>query len=248
MTSGPASYRDVVARVQMLVEAALPVGSTVGVLTRGDPALLAFEGLTAWHVPRDDAGGYAGYHPADGRAAVAVVDLLAQAGADFLVVPHTASWWLDHYEGLRERLEVWGPPVAEQDEVAAVYRLSAAVAMPGEPALEDRRIADDLSEIAALLLPRGSHVVLVEAPRAPAPSLDGFSVQTVPAEDAKAAVLRRSVHTSAFLIVPCQQYGWWDRATGLLSNLGLHVRLVTRQAHVGAIYAVGPAAERDERG
>ena len=75
------------------------------VATRGDDAFLAFDGRRGWHFPRDRDGKYAGYYPADSEAAIAHLEELRAQGATHLVLPRTAFWWLDHYEGLHEHLD-----------------------------------------------------------------------------------------------------------------------------------------------
>ena len=64
---------------------------------------------------------YAGHYPADSAEAVRQLEALRSRGGRFLVVPGTAFWWLDHYEGLRRHLDenaegLWG------DDDCAIYR------------------------------------------------------------------------------------------------------------------------------
>jgi GT2 family glycosyltransferase len=74
------------------------------VVSNGDEELLGLDGVLAGHFPQDRDGGFAGHHPADSAAAVDQLDDLRARGAGFLVFPATATWWLDHYVGLREHL------------------------------------------------------------------------------------------------------------------------------------------------
>ena len=83
----------------------VPAGATVLIVSRGDEQLLRVDGRQMWHFPRDDDGGYAGHHPADSREAVARLEAQRSAGAEYIAFPGTATWWLDHYEGLRQHLE-----------------------------------------------------------------------------------------------------------------------------------------------
>jgi len=100
---GPA-YRRLVSRVRAEVTAAVPAGATVAVVSRGDDDLLELPGRTGWHFPADAAGTWAGHHPADDRAAVALLDDTVRRGATHLVVPAPSAWWLDHYAGFADRL------------------------------------------------------------------------------------------------------------------------------------------------
>jgi GT2 family glycosyltransferase len=100
-----AEYLELRERVRAIVRGALPQGATVGVVSRGDDELLRLDGLQAWHFPQIEDGSYAGYYPADGAEAVLQVERLRARGANFLLFPRTAFWWLDHYNGLRWHLE-----------------------------------------------------------------------------------------------------------------------------------------------
>jgi hypothetical protein len=96
-------YGELVARIHAVAQAMLPAGARVLVVSRGDDALLAPD-LDASHFPQAPDGRYAGYHPADSEAAIAHLEQLRTAGAEFLLLPATAFWWLDHYGGLLQHL------------------------------------------------------------------------------------------------------------------------------------------------
>jgi hypothetical protein len=117
-----AGYQSLTRELRMVVEAVVPLGATVGVVSKGDDALLAFRGRTGWHFPRTEDGTYAGYHPADDEAAISHLQELQRDGATFLLFPVTSFWWLEHYPGLRAYLEgahrrVW------HDQRCAIYQL-----------------------------------------------------------------------------------------------------------------------------
>ena len=99
------SYKLMIERVRQQVVTAIPLGATVLVVSRGDDELLRLDGRPAWHFPRSGDGTYAGHHPADSREAVACLEEQRTAGAEYIVFPATAVWWLDHYEGLRRHLD-----------------------------------------------------------------------------------------------------------------------------------------------
>jgi GT2 family glycosyltransferase len=129
-------YRRLVERVRGAVAERVPAGAEVLVVSRGDRALLELEDRVARHFPQDAGGDYLGHHPRDGAEAIAWLEQLRAAGAEYLVLPATAYWWLEHYTSfaghLRERY-----PVADCD-VCSIYRLDA------EPA--GRSEQDALSE------------------------------------------------------------------------------------------------------
>jgi GT2 family glycosyltransferase len=97
-------YRRLVERVRDAVTATVPAGATVLVVSRGDRNLVELDGLDCSHFPQDASGGYLGYHPRDSAEAVARLEALRAEGAQYLVVPSTASWWLDHYADFAEHL------------------------------------------------------------------------------------------------------------------------------------------------
>jgi GT2 family glycosyltransferase len=97
-------YRRLVERIRAAVLDAVPAGSQVLVVSRGDRELLDFGGLEAGHFPQDPQGRYLGHHPRDSEDAIAQLEALREGGAEYLVLPVTSSWWLDHYEDLAVRL------------------------------------------------------------------------------------------------------------------------------------------------
>lgn len=110
-------------RVRAVIRRAVPPGSVVLVVSRGDEGLLGLEGRTAWHFPRDGEGRYAGYHPGSSIEAVRHLETQRAFGAGYLAFPCTGFWWLDHYEGLRQHLEEHYRIVAYQKDVCVVYEL-----------------------------------------------------------------------------------------------------------------------------
>jgi glycosyltransferase involved in cell wall biosynthesis len=119
-------YREAVERVRAQVRAAVPEGSRVLVVSRGEEALLRLGRRQAGHFPQSPTGLYAGHYPADGRAAAEHLEDLRAAGAQYLVIPAEAGWWLEHYPELREALEREGEPIAADPKAAWIYKLPPA--------------------------------------------------------------------------------------------------------------------------
>lgn len=117
-------YQRVVGRVRDAVRSVVPPGATVLVISKGDDELLDLQGMRAWHYPREDAGTYAGHCPADSDEAVAHLEALRGRGAEYLVVPATALWWLDHYGGFRAHLDGVYRAVWSDEAVGAIYSLT----------------------------------------------------------------------------------------------------------------------------
>jgi glycosyltransferase involved in cell wall biosynthesis len=102
-------------------------------VSRGDDRLVQLGDRRGWHFPRAEGGGYAGHYPADGAAAVEHLEALRAEGAGYLVLPATASWWLEHYPELRRRLEEPGRAVHRDDD-CTVYALGDQAPEPARSA------------------------------------------------------------------------------------------------------------------
>lgn len=112
------AYRRLVGRVRTLVGAATPAGATVAVVSRGDDDLLDLPGRTGWHFPADDAGLWAGHHPADSTEAIAALDAARRRGATHFAVPAPSRWWLDHYAAFGDHLRDHHLPLSGADDCA----------------------------------------------------------------------------------------------------------------------------------
>lgn len=99
------AYQALVARIRDLVCETVPPQTTLAVISKGDVDLVRFEGRRAWHFPQGADETYAGHYPADSAACIAELERQRAQGAGILVIPATASWWLDHYAEFRGYLE-----------------------------------------------------------------------------------------------------------------------------------------------
>lgn len=95
-------YRSLVRRVGSTVAEHVAADAGVAIVSKGDDALLDHCRRQAWHFPQAPNGGYAGHYPADGIEALNQVQHARRRGAQYLVVPATAFWWLEHYLELGE--------------------------------------------------------------------------------------------------------------------------------------------------
>jgi GT2 family glycosyltransferase len=110
------AYRRLVGRLRRIVRETVPAGATVMVVSRGDDELVDLGDRAAWHFPQAEHGGYRGAHPRDSAEAIAHLESLRARGGEYLVLPSTAFWWLDHYAGFARHLEERCRPVARQDD------------------------------------------------------------------------------------------------------------------------------------
>jgi hypothetical protein len=111
--------REVVERVHAYVDTELPVGSRVLVVSRGDESIVDFEHRRGEHFPQTADGVYAGHHPPDSADAIARLEALRLSGAEYLVIPATSTWWLEHYDQFAQHLERYARADAEDGTYVA---------------------------------------------------------------------------------------------------------------------------------
>jgi len=101
----------------------VPPDAALAVVDKWDPTLLHLSRRRGWHFPdrRLLPDGY----PPDSATAVRHLEAMRRRGAEYLVVPSTAFWWLEHYPGLTEYLHERGA-IAGADRHCAIFRLTAA--------------------------------------------------------------------------------------------------------------------------
>lgn len=120
---GHQAYQELTLRLQEIVRRELPPDATVLVASKGDDELLKLDGRRAWHFPQREDGVYAGYYPSDSAAAIAHLESLQEMGAEFLVFPRTAFWWLDHYDEFRQYLESNYQLVLHDEDTCMIFAL-----------------------------------------------------------------------------------------------------------------------------
>lgn len=121
--------RQVVDEVQAFARA-LPRGARILVVSRGDEEIVALPAHRAAHFPQAADGGYAGHHPADSDDAIAQLETLCRQGAEYLVVPATSAWWLEHYGAFAAYLEREHTRVAQTGELLVAFALGSTAARP----------------------------------------------------------------------------------------------------------------------
>ncbi len=100
----PPDYLRLVRRIREVVRRRVPKEARLLVVSKGDDELLDLYGRRAGHFPRDEQGDFAGEYPGTSAAAIAAFET-QRAGADYLMFPATAFWWLDHYKAFGGHLE-----------------------------------------------------------------------------------------------------------------------------------------------
>jgi hypothetical protein len=115
------AYQTLVERVRERTVTVVPPGGRVAIVSRGDDRLLQLEGRVAGHFPEDGSGRYAGYYPEEAAQAVEQLIELKSRGAQFVVFPATAFWWLEFYPELASWLR---PALVWSGDECAIYELT----------------------------------------------------------------------------------------------------------------------------
>ena len=124
---GQREYQRVIRRVQETVRQTVPRAATIAVASRGDDALLSLYGRAAWHFPRAQDGSWAGEYPATSTSAIAQLESLRASGADFLLFPRQALWWLEYYAQFKQYLDHRYRLVLRRNDTCALYELRQPV-------------------------------------------------------------------------------------------------------------------------
>jgi GT2 family glycosyltransferase len=97
-------YREILDMIRDAVRSALPPDAATLVVSKGEEEVLKAVGPRASHFPQHDDGGYAGWYPCDNAEAIDHLETLRESGAEYLLLPASAFWWLEHYPGWGEHL------------------------------------------------------------------------------------------------------------------------------------------------
>jgi hypothetical protein len=245
-------YRQVIARVRELVDEAVPSDAVVAVASKGDDDLLDLGGRVTWHLPQTEDGVYLGRHPADGREAVDQLECLRDRGVQFLVIPGSVWWWLDHYVELREHLDAHYATVAREEGVCVVVDLREPRAAEPEPEseLERARLVAQVRHLVSEVVPEGSTVAVVTHGDDDLLQLDGRTGRHLPQAEggvyagyhpadsvtaiAQLEVLREEGAT--YLVIPATQLWWLDYYGEFAQHLTRRYRLASRCAEAGVVY------------
>lgn len=117
-------YHQNVERIRAIVRETVPSRATVMVVSRGDEELLDLDGRSAWHFPQAADGRYSGHHPGNSAEAISHLEELRAEGGEYLLVPRSSFWWLDHYEDFARHLRDRYAPVECGNDACVLFALS----------------------------------------------------------------------------------------------------------------------------
>jgi hypothetical protein len=242
---GEAEYRDLVARIQATVAAHVPPGSSLLVVSKGDASLLEMPGRTALHFPQDSSGGYAGHHPRDGATATAELEQRRRAGAEYLVLPATARWWLQFYADFALHLASHGEIVVDLPDTCVIYGLGPRLeSAPGVPAIErPQASADQIRDYLESLITAGQRLVVLETVDGLVAALSSLRPARLRAGDREEstdrtlAELRLLAEDGAdYLIVPRSSDEWLDSRADLFAEIEKNCRKIAEQRHLCRVF------------
>jgi GT2 family glycosyltransferase len=119
-------YVHMTHRIREVVSEKLPPEAVVLVVSRGDDELLRLEQRRALHFPPSEEGGWAGHHPATSEDAVTQLEAMREAGGQFLILPSTGLWWLEHYRSFGDHLERNYTAVVRDEETCVIWSLNGS--------------------------------------------------------------------------------------------------------------------------
>jgi hypothetical protein len=252
---GPSGYERLVARIRGVVRAAIPPSATVLVVSKGDEDLLQLDGRPAWHFPRGESGRYAGHHPASSEEAIQHLESLREEGANYVLFPCTAFWWLGHYDELAQHLIGRYQLVHADNDTCVIFALNGHEGTLAGEARQVRperymRFVDEVRDVVRSVLPDEASILVISSGDDELLDLDSRRARHFPQGDdggyagfhpgdsAEAILhLDKLLRGGAeFLVIPETEYWWLDHYSDFRRHLdGVH-RLVLHQTHVCTIY------------
>jgi len=227
--------RAMVQPVGDAVSSTLPEDATVLVVDPTGGSLTSLAGRTVWPFPQTGDGACASPYLADGADAIAQLETLRAKGADFLLVPSTAFWWLDQCAELKQHLESRYRAVLRRDDAGLVFDLGQPTASTPTDQTEQRRahrewldrLHQATEEIATLVPPSESLILLdndewglsdTVAGRSRVPFFESTGGQWgLPPDDGTAIreLEQRREAGTAFMVFGWPSFWWLDLYPGL---------------------------------
>lgn len=257
-------YKGMVGRLRDLIHRRVPSGAIVAVVSKGDPDLVSLVGRQGWHFPQDSNGGYVGYHPRDSESAIEGLEELRSRGADFLVLPATSHWWLEHYADFATHIRRRYDTFADEADTGIIYALGDQSSRNVPDGYEESPDAEreahhhalltqQLSDLTAHLLLAEQAVSVVHPEGDAAHQIEGRVCMQLHVKKPSAALQRSGSadHSVAdltsqrrqgagSLVIPRNAFGWWEFSVEFRLHVQQEYRCITQQHHVCLIYDLNP--------
>jgi hypothetical protein len=220
------------------------------VVSKGDTKLTELQGRRGWHFPQTESGAYAGYYPANSGEAIVHLEQLRMKGAQYLVFPTTALWWLEHYSDFARHLRENYVLVGE-DDACAIFELSGH-------GIEPRTISPHLAspsqsgfgrrthEFLNSLLPPDSPVVIVGGDEADFEATERmvWCVRSTGSDDDTATFVEGLVaqvenlrrRGAQFLVASLQGDNDLELSASCLRHFSDHYVIVARREHLCSVF------------
>lgn len=246
MRLDPAQYAELVRRMRLAICETLPAEVKVAVISRGDAALLDLPGVSATHFPQDAAGEYAGHHPPSSADAIAHLEQLRIGGVEYLAVPDTARWWLEHYDGFAEHLSNRAEVVSDLPGVCVIFRLGRRMAEArgaGETSLQDASNGQMRDYLEHLISADAHIAVLEDVPRSLADSLRPLRAMGIPLEEALSSddglcgqLERLAAAGTEYLVVPREADQWLSARADAEADIQRQCRQIADQRYLCRVF------------
>jgi len=242
---GETEYADLVGRVRGAVAAHVPPGSSLLVVSKGDEALLEIPGMRTLHFPQDSSGAYAGHHPLDSATATAELEAMRRGGAEYLVIPATARWWLDFYDEFALHLDNQGEIVADVVDACLIYGLGRVRPhAPGAPTIErPQASAEQIRDYLGKLITTDRRLVVLEAVDGVATALAPLRAERLRAGDPAAGGGRELTELKLlagdgadYLVVPRTADEWLDASTDFATVVESSCRKIAEQRYLCRVF------------
>lgn len=246
------NYQQLIARVRQVVGKTVPLGATMAVVSKGDSALLQIDGVNAWHFPQRDDGVYAGHHPADSAAAIAQLEKVKEKGADFLLIPQTSFWWLDHYPKFRDHLVSNCRQIARIEDTGVIFQIRerSTATEPNPVHGEYGRLCMQIRDFITSIIPKKSRISVIskgdpELVNFPCLEAEHFPMQEdgqyaghypADSDEVLAHLAAFRARGGGYLLIPKPSMWWLDFYTGFRDCLETQGRLISRQKYLGALF------------
>ena len=219
-------YRRTLDELRLAAASCIPQGSTVAVASRGDEEALQLHGLRAWHFPRTADGAWSAQYPGDGAEAVAQLVAVQGQGAQFLILPWAAFWWLDSYPALAAHLDRYAT-IVRRDAACVIYQLEGRSASRSGIADAERVTYRHISELLAALTPEGVRVAIYGSPPPPGVQMSRECSLTASADA-----------DCAFLVIPDVPMNATAEVDEIRRDAAERFTLVASRKGFGEIYAL----------